>query len=495
MLPERMAATDTTSPATYGLPDSDRRPEAVSDNPWRRVWDDIASQRGARTPFPPGDTDFDFARTRTFAHDPLSILLPAYERYGPVFTIRLLHAKVVFMLGPEANNYVLVSHPENFHWREGSFGDLIPLLGDGLLTIDSGYHDRQRAIMMPAFHREQIEAAVTTMEAEALEAIGALEPGRELDVYAWMRNLAMRIAMRALLGLDPDDAGHGAAAAGHFENALSFYGTEFQVRLLRGPGSPWRRLTRSREVLDQIVYAEIGRRRGSPDPEALDILSLLLEARDEDGRTLSDEEVRDQVMTLMFAGHDTTTSTVSFLLHELSRAPHVLAALQEEQDRVLGGAAPSAEQLVRDLPCLDMVVDEVLRLYPPAWIGPRRAIRDFEFAGSTVPAGAHVNYCSWASHRIPEVFPDPEAFVPERFERERKAALPRGAYVPFGAGRRICIGKRFGQIEVKLVTTLLLQRLRLESLPGRTMAIRQMPTLSPVGGLPMRVRERALAAT
>ena len=107
-----------------------------------------------------------------------------------------------------------------------------------------------------------------------------------------------------------------------------------------------------------------------------------------------------------------------------------------------------------------MVVDEVLRLYPPAWIGPRRAVRDFEFGGYSVPRGAYVNYSSWASHRLPEVFPEPEAFVPERFTRERKAALPRGAYVPFGGGQRVCIGKRFGQTEVKLVTTMLLQRLR-----------------------------------
>ena len=113
-----------------------------------------------------------------------------------------------------------------------------------------------------------------------------------------------------------------------------------------------------------------------------------------------------------------------------------------------------------------MVLDETLRLYPPAWIGPRRAVREFEFAGYHVPAGAYVNYCSWASHRLPEVFPEPEAFIPERFTRERKAALPRGAYVPFGGGSRICIGKRFGQTEVKLVATMVLQRLRLRAPPG-----------------------------
>ena len=192
-------------------------------------------------------------------------------------------------------------------------------------------------------------------------------------------------------------------------------------------------------------------------------------------------------MTLMFAGHDTSTSTLTFMLHELARHPEVLARLCEEQDRVLGGATPTVEQLEREMPYLDMVLDEVLRLYPPAWIGPRRAVREFEFGGYTVPRGAYVNYCSWASHRIPEVFPEPEAFIPERFTRERKAALPRGAYVPFGGGSRICIGKRFGQTEVKLVATMLLQRLRLDALPGRTMTVRQMPTLSPRGGLRMRV--------
>jgi cytochrome P450 len=158
---------------------------------------------------------------------------------------------------------------------------------------------------------------------------------------------------------------------------------------------------------------------------------------------------------------------------------------------VLGGDPPDIEKLEHEMPYLEMVVDEVLRLYPPAWIGPRRAVRDYEFGGFTVPKGAYVNYCSWASHRIPEFFPDPEAFIPERFTPERKAALPRGAYVPFGGGRRICIGKRFGKTEVKLVTTMLLQRLRLDLLPGRTMTVRQMPTLSPKGGLPMRVLERA----
>ncbi len=479
-----MATVDATVPIAD-------RPPPLSGNPFVRVAGDLAAEWRGRGSYPPGPGDFNISRTRQMARDPLPLLLGAYEEYGPIFSMRLLHTKAIFMLGPEANHFVTVGHPENFHWRESSFGDLVPLLGDGLLTVDDDYHDRARAIMLPAFHREQVEASTAAMTAEADAAIAALAPGTVLDVYAWMRGLAMRIAMRALLGLDPDDAGKGALAAEKFEAALGFFGIDYALRLLRGPGSPWRRLLAAREVLDRIVYEEIDRRRAAPDEGRRDILSLLVAARGERGERFTDTEIRDQVMTLMFAGHDTSTSTVTFALHELARHPDVLARLCEEQDRVLAGAPPTIDQLEGEMPYLEMVVDEVLRLYPPAWIGPRRAVRDFEWGGFQVPAGAYVNYCSWASHRLPEVFPEPEAFVPERFTRERKAALPRGAYVPFGGGKRICIGKRFGLIEVKLVTTMLLQRLRADALPGRTMTVRQMPTLSPRGGLAMRLRERA----
>jgi cytochrome P450 len=482
---------DETQPSANGANGGDgiRRPERMSDSPVRRLVSDFVQERRARGVFPPGPTDFSLSRTRQMAREPLPMLLSLYERYGPIFSVRILHGCIVWMIGPEANHYITVAHPERFHWREGSFGDLIPLLGDGLLTIDGEYHDRARRIMMPAFHREQIEAATEVMAREAEAALEGWRPGDVVDVYHWARDLAMRIAMRALLGLDPDDGGKGAAAAEHFERALSFYGTDFHLRLLRGPGSPWRRMNDSRRILDEIVYREISRRRAAPDPGRDDILSLLLTARDEDGAGFSDQEVRDQVMTLMFAGHDTSTSTLSFLLYELARNPHPRSRLGAELDAALNGATPTVAQL-GELRYLDMVIDETLRLYPPAWIGPRRAVEEFEFAGHRVAAGTYVNYSSWASHRLPEVFPDPEAFIPERFEPERKAALPRGSYVPFGGGSRICIGKRFGQTEVKLVASIVLGRHHLELLPGRTMRIRQMPTLSPDGGLPMRVRER-----
>ncbi len=472
-------------------------PEPLSYNPVKRILSDLYTERVAPVPFPPGPNDFNIPRTLGFVRDPLAILLPAYQDYGPIFSMRVFHGRVVFMLGPAANHFVTVSNASSFRWREGSLGDLTPLLGDGLLTIDGDYHRRARRIMLPAFHRERIAAAHGTMVEETLLALEGWEPGTRVDVYRWARRLTLRVAMRALFGLDPDEQGTGAQAAIDFERALSYYGTDFAVRVMRGPRTPWQRMQAARRALDRVIYAEIERRRrgvGGPLSERIDVLSLLLEATDEDGSRLSDREVRDQVMTLLFAGHDTSTSTISFMLYELARHPAVLARVLEEQDDVLGGRTPTAAELTSELPELEMVLDETLRLYPAAWIGPRRAVETFSFGGHEVPAGAYVNYSSWASHRLPDVWPEPEAFVPERFAPEAKAKLPKGAYIPFGGGSRTCIGMRFGQLEIKTIVTLLLQRHRLELFPGRTLTVRQMPTLSPRDPLEMTVRERGVPA-
>lgn len=471
-------------------------PEQLHGNPLLRIVADLNAERTAAVPFPPGENDFNITRTLQFVRDPLPVLLPAYRRFGPVFTMRVFHGRVVFMLGPEANHYITVSHASNFHWREGSFGDLIPLLGDGLLTIDGAYHRRARRIVLPAFHRERIAAAADTMAEETLRALDRWQPGQLVDVYHWARELALRIAMKALFGLDPDEDGAGRRAAVDFERALAFYGSDFALRILRGPRTPWSRMMAARRTLDEIIYGEIAHRRADPDPERADVMSMLLDARDEDGSALTDTEVRDQAMTLLFAGHDTTTSTVSFLLYELARHPAVLARILAEQDRVLpGGRRPTAAELTGEaLPELEMALDETLRLYPAAWVGPRKALDSFEFAGRTVPGGAYVNYSSWASHRLPDVWPEPEAFVPERFAPEAKARLPKGAYVPFGGGSRTCIGMRFGQQEIRTIATLLLQRYRLELFGGRTLTVRQMPTLSPREPLEMIVRERGVPA-
>jgi cytochrome P450 len=394
--------------------------------------------------------------------------------------MRLMYAPVVFAIGPEANHHMTVSGASNFRWRDGGMGDLIPLLGDGLLTTDGDYHRRARRIMLPAFHREQIAATEGVMAEEAGRAVEPWAAGRRLDLYAWTRRLALRVAMRALFGFDPS---RSSDMADKFERALGFWGRAYAAQMLRGPGSPYRAMVAARDWLDGVIFAELERRRRSGE-RGEDILSLLLDASDEDGSALSDQELRDQVMTLLFAGHDTATSTVTFLFYELARNPDEIAPLVEE--------VSASEDLIGGMPRLDMALDETLRMYPPAWIGPRRSIEPFDLCGVSVPGGVFVNYCSWASHHLPDVFPEPSLFRPERFAPEAKAALPKGAYVPFGGGSRTCIGMRFGQLEVKAIAASILRGFRLELVdPALEPTIRQMPTLSPRGGLPVVVRARA----
>lgn len=442
-------------------------------------------------PYPPGWLDFSLSRTIRFADQPLPILLRGYEQFGPVFTVRVLHELIVFLIGPEANHYITVSNASNFLWRESHFRDLAALIGDGLLTTDGEFHRRSRQIMLPAFHRQQLEAAVDVMLSEVHHALQPLAKGAQLDMYAWLRRLALRIAMRALFGLDPhsQDA-RRLDAASLFEQALAFYATPYPMRMLRGPRTPWAKLVSAARKLNHMIYREIAQRRASHQ-RGDDVLSLLLHATDQDGAALSDSQVRDQVLTLLFAGHDTTTSTVSFMLYELCRNPNVTQRLLAEQDRVLKGQTPTAQHLLGDaMPYLELVLDETLRKYPPAWIGPRRSIDAFELEGVSVPGDAHVNYSSWASHHLPHVFPEPHRFIPERFTAQAKAALPKGAYVPFGGGSRTCIGMRFGQLEVRTLATEIVRHLSFELQPSFQLSIRQMPTISPKRGLPLTVEAR-----
>jgi cytochrome P450 len=432
-------------------------PEPISTNPLRRVAFELQTERRARGGYPPGATSLSVRRTHRMIADPLRLLLDAYERHGPVFSLRILNARNVFMLGPEANHFMLVSHADRFRWRDGGFGDLIPLLGDGMLTIDGDFHKQSRRIMLPAFHHERVKAAIGVMDEEIERALRGWHDGLELDLYAWARELALRVAMRALFGLDADSTG----PARDFERALGFYGREYWLQVLRGPGTPWANLQAARGRLDRLINAEIAERRRT-GRRGEDVLSLLLDA------PFSDRHIRDHVMTLLFAGHDTTTATIAFLFYELARHPEIAVA--------------------GDPQLLDQALDETLRLYPPAWIGPRRAARAFDFGGHHVAEGAAVNYSSWASHRLPDVWEEPHAFRPERFAPEARKRISKGAYVPFGGGSRICLGMRFGQAEIRAIATAVSERFRVELQPGFQLRVRQTPTLGPAGGLPVRIR-------
>ncbi|MBJ7329203.1 MAG: cytochrome P450 [Solirubrobacteraceae bacterium] len=456
-------------------------------NPLIRIAGDLVDEVRVNGNYPPGDKLPDLLRTLKFGGNPLPMLLKAYEKYGPVFTIRLLHSNSVFALGPEANHQILVSDAQNFLYRKGHFADLVPLLGDGLLTIDGDFHRSSRRIMLPAFHRERIAGTLDLMNEEIDQAIRRWEPDQELDLYVWTRNLALRIAMRALFGLDPDKAREDLDAAHEFENALGFWGQDPVQQMRRGPFTPWSKMTSARDKLDKLIFGEIARRRKTGE-RGEDLMSMLLDAKDEDGTQLSDKHVRDQTMTLLFAGHDTTTATICFMNYELARAPQERELLREER-RAFGHDAPDfAAYMGGALPHLDMALEETLRLWPAAWIGPRRTVDPIVLAGMPVPGNAYVNYSSWASHRLPDVWDAPDEFMPDRFSPENRKQIPKGAYIPFGAGSRICIGMRFGQLEIRAIMARILRDFDVELKPGWKLRTSQTPTIGPRNGMPVIVR-------
>jgi cytochrome P450 len=447
-------------------------PPPTHTNPLAKMRADLRAERAATVPFPPGDTAFSMKRTMGFTRDPLTLLLDAYARYGPVFTQRVFHQNIIFVLGPEANHHLLVSNASNYSWRQGHYGDLMPLLGDGMLAIDGPFHRLSRKAMLPMFHRERIAESQRLMIEEVDAALDGWRDGQRIDLYHWTRELALRIAMRALFGLDPDRTRGQIDAAQEFENALSFWSKDYIFQLLRGPGSPWKRMVTASRRLDAVIYAELRRRRACGEL-GNDLISLMMETQDGDGLLLTDRNIRDEVMTLLFAGHDTTTSTVAFLFYELSRNPQLVES-------------PDFD--------VALALDETLRMYPPAWIGPRSSIDTAQIAGVTVPAGVPVQYSSWVSHHLPDVWEDPFAFKPQRFAPAARDALPKGAYVPFGGGSRTCIGMRFGQAEIHVIATKILERFRLDVEPGYRLRVRQMPTIGPRDGMPVTIRAAAPAA-
>ncbi|HEY1518929.1 MAG TPA: cytochrome P450 [Solirubrobacteraceae bacterium] len=476
---------------TPSRPISAPRPAPPEMRLLQRIADDMRRERRVRrrAKLPPGDIAPSFANTRRIISDPLGLLLEHERRFGPVFTIRLLHEPIVWAVGAEVNHQILVTDFDAFSWREGRFADLWPLLGDGMLNIDGAYHREFRMLMLPAFHRDYVAGVAATMIDEAVVAADALRDGQVVEIYHWTRELALRIALRGLLGLD-GTGGREQPLAKAFEESLAIHGEPVLLQLLPLPRTPLARAIAARQRLDALVRAEIDERRRRGDP-GRGVLGLLLSATDDGGSLLPADVVRDQAVTLLFAGHDTTTTTFTFLLHELGRTAPARRAVEEELDRVLGGRDPSPADLDgQKLPVLERTLKETLRCYPAAWVGPRRATRDVTLGGMPVPAEIGVQYSSWATHHLPQLYPDPFRFDPDRFLPEREAALPRGAYIPFGGGSRMCLGKRFGEYELRALATVLLTRVRLEPLSIADPQIVTTPTLGPKGGLQFVIRRR-----
>jgi cytochrome P450 len=461
-----------------------REPVALS--PARSIAQEWRQARRA-APFPPGDRTFSLARARRFMSDPLDMLLEAYARYGPVFTLRISASPAVVALGPEANRAILLSDPDKFRYRDGGMKVLIPLLGDGLLTTDGAYHRRSRKIVQPAFHHERLAAIHDSMAADTRQAVDAWEPGATIRAFPWAHDLVLRVALRGLFGFDPDAVSSAINPRREFEHAFAFYSRSLLWLYVRGPGSPYARMRAARKRLDEIVFAEIARRRRA-GTHGDDMLSLLIDATDEDGAPLPDPVVRDEVMTSLTGGQSTAPS-ICFVLYQLASNP-------DWQDRVVAeldalGREPTAEDLMRGgLPQLDAVVKEALRLHTPSWVGSRRCIATCDIAGTPVPAGVQLYFSPWVTHRLPDLWDEPDDFRPERFDADETGRIPRGGYIPFGAGSRICLGMRFAELLIRTAACCAVRDFRLEPVPGYRFAVTPRFVLKPTEGLPLRLTPR-----
>lgn len=434
--------------------------------------------------------------TRAMRRDPLGLLLGAATRYGDVVRLRWLVWTLYLVSSADGVQRVLQEHHQGYNKEVLDYQLLRRFLGRGLLTNEGDSWLRQRRLIQPAFHRQRLAAFGELMASATTDLLArwdALDPAAPLDVAHEMMRLTQRIVGLALFSIDlsaetTDRIGEAFTTV----NTLITDFASLPFPPLAVPTPRNRRLREASLTLDRIVRGIIARRRTASEngEEPGDLLALLLHARDADtGEGMPDDQVRDEVMTLLLAGHETTANLLAWTWHLLAQHPAAERRLHGELDAVLAGAAPSVDQFAA-LPYTRMVLDEVLRLYPPAWAVTRNAIAADTLAGCAIPAGGFIMLSPYVTHRLPRYWDDPEAFEPERFTPQRAAARPRFAYFPFGGGPRQCIGNSFALMEAQIALATIAQRYRLRPLPGRRVEPEPLITLRPRGGLPMLLERR-----
>ena len=426
-----------------------------------------------------------------FRRDPLGLLERMARDYGDVSFVRLGDRRVHLLNHPDLIKDVLVNEARRFHKGRGL--ELAKhLLGEGLLTSEGDFHRRQRRLAQPAFHQQRIALYATAMVEHAertserwARLAGAATPP-VVDIHQEMMRLTLGIVGKTLFGTEVEDQAQeiGQAIATSMELFRSFTTLPFAPLLERLPlPSTWRFL-KARALLDTTIYRLIESRRGAAEDRG-DLLSMLLLAQDEEGSGgMTDQQVRDEAMTLFLAGHETTANALTWTWYLLSRHPDVETRLHAELDQVLGDRPANAEDMPR-LTYTWRVLAEAMRLYPPAWVIGRRAIEDYEVAGYRMPKGSILLVSQWVTHRDARFFPDPDRFDPDRWTDEARAARPRFAYFPFGAGPRICIGEQFAWLEGVLVLATLARRWRPRLAPEHPVALQPSITLRPKGGMKM----------
>jgi cytochrome P450 len=437
---------------------------------------------------PPGPKPHFLIGNMPLAHrDPLATFEKWAREYGDIFYYRAGWIQVYFLNHPDLIETVLVRNYQNF-LKDHVIRKSRWFFGDGLLTNEGESWLRQRRLAQPAFHRERIAAYAKVMTNYAEAMLASWSDSESRDVHQEMMQLTLKIVVRALFNVESHEVGEISAAM----NVLMR--NSVGIRLLLPPAArflPTPAMIEFRHAvrqLDATVYRIIAERRRN-QTDTGDLLSTLMQARDEDGSRMNDKQLRDEVMTFLLAGHETTALALSWSSHLLAQNPPAENQLHAELDRVLAGRTAEFSDL-GNLNYTERVVKESLRLYPPAWSLARTVVNDFEIAGYRIPSGANVVMSTWIMHRDPRYFSDPQKFDPDRWSSESSQKLPRFAYFPFGGGPRQCIGTSFAMMEATLLLATIAQRFQFRAVPGHPIVTVPSFTLRPKHGIRMTLESR-----
>ncbi|MDZ8185816.1 MAG: cytochrome P450 [Nostoc sp. ChiSLP02] len=402
-----------------------------------------------------------------------------YRQYGPIFKTHILGRPTVVMVGPEALEFVLSSNMQDFSWREGWPANFKILLGESLFLQDGEEHRRNRRLMMPALHGPALANYVSTMEYITRSYLQKWKKQQEFTWFGEFKQLTFDIASQLLLGTVP---GLEGARLSQLFTTLS--NGLFAINPLPLPFTKFGKAVAARNQILEHVTKVVRERQQNPTK---DVLSLLVQARDEDGDSFSEQEIIAQALLLLFAGHDTTTTMLTWLCLELARHPEVLLRAREEQLKFTDVDSVTLEQLGQ-MPYLDRVLWEVERLRPPVGAGFRSVVREFEFNGFYVPAGWKLYYSIALTHRLEEIYSQPECFDPDRFspQRQEHKQYPF-SLVGFGGGPRVCIGIAFAKMEMKIIAAHLLRSYDWEILPNQNLETMGIPN-RPKDGLRVRFK-------
>lgn len=418
--------------------------------------------------------------TLAFIRNPLAILRTLHQRYDRVVHLRIGGRDQYLVLRPEDAKHVMQENHRNYG-RSPAFYVLKIFLGNGLLTSDGEFWRRQRRLAQPAFHRQKLAALAQTMVDETADWVDELkqaDPDRAVNVSQAFMDVTMRIVCKTLFGSDVVGQLDGLSAA---LDTLQYQANQRMLSPLRFPMSwptlPHLRFRRAGTLVDSFIYGVINQRRQPGAQQHDDLLDMLLNAEDEEtGERMSDKQLRDECITLFAAGHETTAVSMAWTLHLLTQHPEVLTRLRSEVQSVLGTDRTPAPERFRALSYTMQVVQESLRLYPPAWIMSRLAHQDDPIGPYTIPAGATALVCPYLLHRDPTYWPDPERFDPDRFAPGADKDRHSYAYLPFGGGPRLCIGNQFALLEMQILLALLVRAFNFS--PVRHQRVRPQPLIT-----------------